>query len=143
MYRFNYPAKIEKNKDGRYLVTFRDLPFGATEGATFEEAEAEGRDCLEEVIAACIADRKTLPEPSDPEPGEHLIKLPAQTAAKAALYKAVQEQGVTNVELAKQIGVNEKEIRRMLDPKHPTKLYRIEKALAALNYHISISIEAA
>jgi antitoxin HicB len=143
MHEFIYPAKIEKDEDGAYLVTFRDLPFGAADGETIEEARAEARDCLEEVVAACIDDKKELPEPSAPEPGEYMVRLPAQTAAKAALYKAVKEQGISNVELARRMDVNEKEVRRMLDPRHPTKLYRIEKALNALGYHISVSFEAA
>lgn len=143
MSAFNYPAKIEKDEDGSYLVTFRDLPFGATEGNTVREAREEARDCLEEVIAACVANRKDLPEPSAPEPEEYPVRLPAQTAAKAALYKAVREQDVSNMELARRMDVNEKEIRRILDPKHPTKLCRVEKALAALGYHISVSFEAA
>ncbi len=137
---FEYPAKIERQDDGSFLVTFRDLPFGATDGDTFEEAVAEAVDCLEEVIAACIDDKMDIPSPSKPLPGERAIRLPAQTAAKAAVYVAVRESGIGNSELARRIGVDEREIRRILDPRHPTKLPRIESALVAMGYRLSVEL---
>jgi DNA-binding IclR family transcriptional regulator len=50
-------------------------------------------------------------------------------AAKAALYLAMGERGMTNVQLARKLGCDEKEVRRMLNPRHPTKLPRIKDAL--------------
>jgi antitoxin HicB len=48
--------------------------------------------------------------------------------AKAALYLAMGEAGMTKVQLARRPGCDEKEVRRMLDPRHPTKLPRIKEA---------------
>lgn len=137
---FTYPAKIKKGNDGRYLVTFRDLPFGVTDGATVEKAKTEAVDCLETVIASCVKDKEKIPVPSKPQKEEYLIDLPAQTAAKTALYIAIKKSGLSNSELARRLGANEKEIRRMIDPWHPTKLPRIEKAMAELGYVIRISV---
>ena len=137
---FIYPANIEDDGDGNFLVTFRDIPFAATEGDTTEDALIQAADSLEEAIASCIVDGDDIPEPSRPKKGEYQIMLPAQTAAKAALYIAVRAQGVSNSELARRIGVDEKEVRRMLDPKHATKLPRIEKALAALGCRLSVAL---
>ena len=53
-------------------------------------------------------------------------------AAKAALYLAMQEAGMSNVQLARKLGCDEREVRRMLDPRHPTKLPRIKEALEVL-----------
>jgi len=36
--------------------------------------------------------------------------------AKAALYVAMQDAGITKVQLAKRLGVDAKEVRRLLDP---------------------------
>jgi antitoxin HicB len=137
---FIYPAKIEDDGNGNLLVIFRDIPFAATEGETLDDALTQAADCLEEAIASCIADDEDIPEPSRPKKGEYRIMLPAQTAAKAALYIAVRDKGVSNSELARRIGVDEKEVRRMLDPKHATKLPRIEAALAALGCRLSVSL---
>jgi antitoxin HicB len=140
---FIYPATIEDDGDGNLLVTFRDLPFAATEGRPLSEALNEARDCLDEAIASYMANAEDIPEPSWPRKAEYPIRLPAQTAAKAALYIAVRKTGISNAKLARRIGVNEKEIRRMLDPRHATKLPQIEMALAALGHQLSVTMETA
>ena len=122
---------------------FRDLPFGATDGDSLEEAKKEAADCLEKVIAACIDDKRDMPAPSAPESGEYLIRLPAPTAAKAAVYIAVKRSGVGNSELAGRLGIDEKEIRRILDPRHPTKLPRMEAVFEELGYQLSVSLKTA
>ena len=45
-----YPAEIERDKDGRYVVTFPDFGWDATDGATQDEALAEARNLLRELI---------------------------------------------------------------------------------------------
>jgi len=141
--QFAYPVSIKDDGAGNHLVTFRDIPFAATEGSTFEDAVEQARDCLETAIAAIIKDREEIPPPSRPKTGEYQIRVPAQTAAKTALYIAIQKSGLSNSELARRLNINEKEIRRMLDPWHQTKLPRIETALAALGCRLTISIEYA
>jgi antitoxin HicB len=64
-------------------------------------------------------------------------------AAKAALYLAMGEAGMTNVQLARKLGCDEKEVRRMLDPRHPTKLPRIKEALEVFGKSLVVSVEEA
>lgn len=61
---YNYPAEIERDEDGRFVVTFPDFGWGATDGATLDEALAEARDLLRELIAATIREGGRLPTPS-------------------------------------------------------------------------------
>lgn len=61
---YNYPAEVERGEDGRYLVAFPDFGWGATDGATLEEALAEARNLLRELITATIREGEELPEPS-------------------------------------------------------------------------------
>jgi antitoxin HicB len=75
--------------------------------------------------------------------GERLIPVPAQMAAKAALYLAMKEAGITNAQLARKLGCDEKEVRRMLDPRHPTKLPRIKEALDVFGKRLIVSVEEA
>ena len=140
MFQFTYPAKIKTDEAGFFLVTFPDIPFAATDGKTMAEALEEARDCLEEAIAVAIADNLDFPFPSSVRKGHHSISLTARMSAKAALYIAVRETGISKSELARRLGVNEKEIRRMLSPRHQTKLPRIEQALSALGYQLSVSL---
>ena len=59
-----YTAEIDRDEDGRYVVIFSDFGWGATDGATRDEALAEAKDLLRELIAATIRESGTLPEPS-------------------------------------------------------------------------------
>ena len=60
----NYPAEIERDEDGRFVVTFPDFGWGARNGASRDEALAEARDLLRELIATTIRKGKDLPVPS-------------------------------------------------------------------------------
>lgn len=71
------------------------------------------------------------------------IPLPAETQTKAALYVAMQEAGISKVQLAKRLGVDEKEVRRLLDPHYGSKLPRIAQAIALLGKRLVIGLEAA
>jgi antitoxin HicB len=59
---------------------------------------------------------------------------------KATLYLSMKEAAITNVQLAQLIEVDEKEVRRILDPRHGTKLSTIERALAALGRKIELQV---
>lgn len=50
---------------------------------------------------------------------------------------------VSKVQLAERMGVDEKEVRRLLDPHHASKLPRIAEAVQALGQHLVISLEVA
>jgi len=138
---FTYAVKLTPEKEeGGYVVTFRDLPEAITQGDTVGEALAEAADCLEEAIAGRIDDGREIPSPSSPKRGERIVSVPASMALKAAVYLAVREAGISNSELARRLRLDEKEARRILDPHHPTKLRKIEAALAALGRHLELSL---
>jgi antitoxin HicB len=139
--RFSFPATLTPDTiDGGYVVTFRDIPEAITQGDTEQEALIEATDCLEEAIAAKIDEKLDIPQPSQPKSGEQIVVVPIQTALKATLYLSMQESAMTKVELAKLIGVDEKEVRRILDPRHSTKLITIERALQALGKKIELQV---
>lgn len=125
---------------GGYTVTCRDLPEVITEGSDLEEAQSEAADALEEAIAARIDDARPIPAPTQFRRGERLVSVPPSMALKAAVYLAVQEAGISNSELARRMRLDEKEARRILDPHHPTKLPRIEEALAVLGRRVEMSL---
>jgi antitoxin HicB len=138
---FTYAVKLTLQKgEGGYVVSFRDLPEAITQGDTIEEALAEAADCLEEAIAGRIDDRREIPTPSSARRGEWTVSVPPSMALKAAVYLAVREAGISNSELARRMQLDEKEARRILDPHHPTKLPKIEAALAALGRHVELSL---
>lgn len=144
MRTFVYPARFGRgDKLGVLVVTFRDVPEAITQGNGENDALWQAADCLEEAIAGRIAHEREIPQPSRASRGERLIPVPAPMAAKAALYLAMREAGITNVQLARKLACDEKEVRRMLDPRHATKLPRIQAALDVFGKRLVVSVEEA
>src|ERR687888_133074 len=133
MDQFVYPATLTPDvQDGGFVITFVDVP----------EALQQAADCLEEAIAGRIRRRDDIPKPSPVQTGQYAVAVPAQTAAKAALYVALRQMQLTQVELAARLQCNEKEVRRLLDPRHASKLSRLEAALALLGQQLVIGVHS-
>ena len=137
---YNYPAEIERDEDGRYVVTFPDFGWGATDGATRDEALLEARDLLRELIAATMREGKDLPEPSRATRRRPMVVPPVPIALKAALYEAFLKAGVSKRRLARDLDVAESEVRRMLNPDHVTKAATIDRALRRLGKRVSVTV---
>ena len=143
MQGFIYSAVLMPEEEGGFMVKFIDLPEAITQGNDIEDALAEASDCLEEAIANRFVMGLPIPEPSPLKKGQYVVTLPAQTAAKAALYIALQDAKISKMELARRLQCDEMEVRRLLDPRHPSKLPRIEAALAAVGKKLLVSLKAA
>ena len=139
---FRYAVRLEPAEEGGFVVTCRDLPQLVTQGEDQENALAEAADAMDEVFAAYMQGGLTLPAPSKTRKGEHVVSPPAETMAKAALYVAMKDAGISKVQLAKRLGVDEKEVRRLLDPHYGSKLPRIAQAVEALGRRLVIGLEA-
>src|ERR1700730_6354681 len=103
-----------------------------TSGVDRRDTLMQASDCLEEAIAGRVSDGLDIPAPSKARVRQPLVPGPALMAAKAALYVAMRQEGVSKTELANRLGCDEKEVRRILSPRHPTKLPRIQEALELL-----------
>lgn len=143
MERFEYAVALSPADEGGFVVTCRDLPQLITQGEDVADALAEATDAMDEVFAAYMQGKLSFPTPSKSRKDEYRVAPPAETMAKAALYVAMQEAHVTNVQLAKRLGVDEKEVRRLLDPHYASKLPRIAQAVALLGKRLVIGLEAA
>ena len=136
----NYPAEIERDEDGRYVVSFPDFGWGATDGATRDEALAEAKDLLRELIATTIREGKDLPDPSRASKRRPLVVPPVQIALKAAVYEAWRQAGISQRRLARELGIAESEVRRILNPEHGTKAATIDRALRKLGKRVTVTI---
>ena len=137
---FTYPAKFTPDADGGFVVTFRDVPEAITQGETIEECREQAAGALQAAIETYIERRMPIPVPAPAKRGEHMVSLPTRTALKASVYIGMIERHMSNVALAKVLHVNEKEVRRMLDPGHPTKAEALERALAAMGKRVEIRV---
>ncbi len=140
--RYSYPVDLHKEPEGGFSVTFPDFDEAFTDGDTFDEVMTEAADCLEEALAGRIARREDIPAPS-PARGRHSVVPGAILAAKTALYEAVREQRLSNSAFAVAMGVQESEVSRMLDPRHATRIGRLEDALSRFGKRLVITVEAA
>ncbi len=141
MWSFNYPARLQPEAGAEFTVRFSDLPEAITSGVDRQDALRQAADCLEEAIAGRIADGLEIPRPTRAKRGHVLVVLSGSMAAKASLYLALRDARMSRTQLARRLGVDEKEVRRMLNPRHPTKLPRIEEALAILGRRLVVSLE--
>lgn len=143
MERFEYPVLLKPAAEGGYIVTCRDLPALITQGEDRQNALDQAADAMDEVFATIMKLGTAFPVPSIPRRAERLVSPPVETVAKAALYSTMREAKVSKVQLAKWLGVDEKEVRRLLDPHYRSKLPRIADAVALLGKRLVLSLERA
>lgn len=141
MERFEYAVKLSAADEGGFVVSCRDLPQLVTQGEDEADALREAADAMDEVFAAYMQGGLAFPAPTKARRGERLVSPPAETVAKAALCTAMREVGISKVQLAKKLGVDEKEVRRLLDPHYGSKLPRIAQAIDALGRRLVIGLE--
>ena len=136
----SYPARLHRYGDDEVVVSFRDLPECLTSGADEDEALLEARDALEEAVAGRIRRNEDLPSPSLREADERHVAVPIDMAAKAALVLAFRESGLTCVALADRLGIDEKAVRRMLDPRQETSAGHISEVLSSLDRELVVEM---
>jgi antitoxin HicB len=83
-----------------------------------------------------------FPAPGNPRRTKRLVPPPVEFVAKAALYSALQEARISKAQLERQPGIDEKGMRRLLDPRDPSKLPRIAQAVALPGKRLVISLES-
>ena len=140
MNTYVYPARIRPADEGGWLIAYRDFPEGISQAGLRQDAIDIAEGCLQACIEGRLEDGMVVPPPSPQRAGEVLVAVPLETATKAALFAAVSESGLSRVALAKAVGLDEKEIRRMLDPRHSSKLPRVARVLRALGKELQLTV---
>ncbi|MGH6905744.1 MAG: type II toxin-antitoxin system HicB family antitoxin [Geminicoccaceae bacterium] len=138
-----YPAVLIPEADGRFSVTFRDLPEANAFGDHLEDALGAALYGLAVALESRIKDDEVWPEPSPVREDERLIALPLLIEAKLALMRRMHETGTTKVELARLLGISEGAVRRLLRFDHRSQIDRIEAALARLGSRLELSLRQA
>ena len=136
--RYVYPVTVEQDEDGRYVATALDIPEAITDGTTLKEALGEMSDALGAALAGYAIAGRVLPASSEARPGEYLVPVAPLVAAKLALRAAMRDEGVSNVALARRLGVTEGVVRRLVDPDHGSRLDGVVTALTALGHRLIV-----
>jgi antitoxin HicB len=125
------------------VVIFPDVPEAITNGRGETEAMSNAQEALGLALLTYPARNLALPKPKARASDLVPVAVEAPVAAKLAFLDAFREAGIGKSEFARRIGKDEKEVRRLLDPKHPTKLSTLTEALHALGQRLVIGVEAA
>ena len=140
---YTYPVVLEPDDNDTIMVTFPDVPGAVTFGDDEGEALMRALDALETVFIAYIGDRRDIPKPSRSRKGQQTVTLPTLSAAKVSLYQTMREQGVRKAELARRLHCDFRQIDRLLDLRHHSRLDLIDAAFAALGKRLEIGLRNA
>src|SRR3954447_22233146 len=121
MDEFVFNAVLEEGSKGRIVVSFPDVPEAITQANSMQQVRAMAQEALGLALLTYPLRRIPLPKSRTKSVGMPIPVAPG-VAAKLAVLEAFNEAGITKAALAKQLGKDEKEVRRILDPRHPTKL---------------------
>jgi antitoxin HicB len=141
MKAYAYRASFEPgDRRGNIVVTFPDVPEVVTQG----RGEADAREMAEEALGLALLSYlvRGKPLPKARAKGRSLVDIAVapDVAAKLAVLESFAAAGITKSELARRLGKDEKEVRRILDPKHPTKLPTLTAALRALGKRLVVGV---
>jgi antitoxin HicB len=136
---FDYPVTLTPD-DGTVLVTFADVPEAITFGMDEDEALLQAVDALESALAFYVGERKPLPVPSAPAPGQPTVRPSALECAKLGVYQAMTEQGIKKAELARRLGWHMPQVDRLFDLSHASRFEHIEAAARALGRRLEVRL---
>ena len=135
---YAYPCVLTPAEDGSLIATFPDVPEAITGGADRSEALALAEDALATALAGYVNAKWDIPVPSEAVAGRELVAVPTVVAAKLALYAAMREQRITNVELARRLGISESAVRKLANPDHRSHVGQVQKALRAVGRSLRV-----
>ena len=140
---YAYSCVLTLGEDRSLVATFPDVPEAITGGADRSEALAMAEDALATALAGYVHEKWDIPAPSEAAAGQALVAVPTVVAAKLALYAAMRAQRITNVELARRLGISELAVRKLVNPDHRSHIGQVQKALRAVGRSLRVEVTAA
>jgi len=138
--RLTYPVVLQQDDNDTFLVQFPDVPEAITYGDTKEEALAHAVDALATAIHGYMAERRDVPQPSNPKARQPTVTLPLLMGTKVALYQSMRDQHIGKAELARRLDVHLPQVDRLLDLRHRSQLDQIETAFAVMGQAIDVVV---
>lgn len=138
-----YAYRLIPLEQGHFMVEFRDVPAALGYGESRNDAIYWAEDCLLCALGGYMLLDQPIPQPSPCKPGDHYVEVPPLAAIKLAIYEGLREQNMSKAQLAEAIGVDPKNVRRLLDLAHNSRLDQLQKALAILGLKLDVSVRKA
>jgi len=137
---FGYRYTLERQENGWWLVRFPGIPEALTEGETDEEARSNAVDCVIAALEGYMKAGRPLPRGGAVHTGRDRAVLPSLVTAKLAVYETMRARGWSKLKLAKQLGMPENSVRRLLDLRHSSHMWIVDEALAKMNAELVIDL---
>jgi len=137
---FGYQFTVETQENGWKLIRFPGIPEALTEGETEEEARASALDCVIAALEGYMKAGRPLPRLGAGHSGVDRVVLPSLVTAKLAVYETMRERGWSRLKLAKELGMPENSVRRLLDLRHSSQMWIIDEAMAKMNAELAIDL---
>lgn len=134
-----YPVDLEPDGD-MVIAVVPDIPGAHTFGINEADVLNHCVGAVEEMLAARMCDREAIPLPS-PAKGRPVVEVSPLTALKVSLYMVMWDQRVRKSELARLLNVNQKQVDRLLDLNHASRLDQFQAAFRVLGKRMAIQVE--
>jgi hypothetical protein len=83
---------------------------------------------------------RPMPRSSAGHSGPGRAVLPSLVTAKLAVYETLRTHGWSKLRLAKELGMSENSVRRLLDLRHSSQMWIIDEALSKMNSELAIDL---
>ena len=127
----SYPVTLKSYRGGQVGVFFADVPEAITVGTNEAEALDRAQDALLVALSGYLDDGRPLPVPSKAKRGQPVVVLPPRAAIKLAIHEAMCERGVTQAQLGEMLGIDGRQVRRML-----TRQFEIVRMNCKMTEHL-------
>jgi antitoxin HicB len=143
MRSFVFHAEFEPGDKRGIVVSFPDVPEAITQGDDMADARTMAEEALGMALLSYLDRGLPLPKAKTKSRDMVPVAVAPDVAAKLAVLEAFTEAAISKAEFARRLGKDEKEVRRILDPRHPTKLPALTGALRLLGKRLVVAVEQA
>ena len=135
----HYPACLEPQETGGFLVRFVDLDDTFTEGETREEALFNAVEVLSAMLAWRLDNEQPIPDPSPLMEGLDAIAPDAKTQAAILVRRARGNRSLA--EVARALETSWPSAKRLENPHHSPTLKQLEKAASLFGKRLVLVFE--
>lgn len=138
-----YPLTLTPDDNDTLLVTAPDLPELTSFGTDRADALRHAIGAAVAVLSERMERGEEIPDPSPISPETPVAVLPTLVTAKLVLYREMQRLHLTQAALAERIGIDPRQVRRLLDLSTSSRMDAVEQALRAVGKELVVMVRDA
>lgn len=135
-----YPATVEPNGEGGFIVTLRGWEGAMTEGKDYDDAMRMAHELVLDCVGFVLAEHKPIPHGIKAEPGDVLIRMTYDEALKMMLRNAMFEDRYRPADLAAALKVGRQKITSALNLRKTTSLNFLAQCCQAISRPLKLGL---